>query len=198
MYEALRERLAQPDIDPDKPFATEQSLTEEFGVSRVTVRKALQLLEDQGLVVRRKRLGIFPLRPLLEVSGADSVTDLTRRAEWLNQTTSVRLISCRRVIAPVAAAEKLALPRDTRVLKFERVRHDARGSLAHLTTYIADPAAKLLTRAELLDRPPIALLPKKAMTSSASTRRSQPKPPMRRSRDGSAFAPARLCCAPPG
>ena len=138
-------------------------MSEEFGVSRVTVRKALGLLEQQGLVVRRKRLGIFALRPVVELPTGTSVDDLVARTAWLARHSEVRLIRCRTVVVPGFVRLRLQLARDARVLKFERVRSDAGGTLAHLTTFLAPQAAARVTRAELIAEPPIVVLPRKGI-----------------------------------
>ncbi len=163
VYEALRARVLSPDADESKPLATEESLTKEFGVSRVTVRKALKILEDQGLIVRRQRLGIFPVRRVVTVGTGSSVAGIRAQTEWLAAHSEVRLIACRRIVAPAEVQRRLQVGKDARVLKFERVRVDGAGALAHLTSYLIPPVANLVTRAELIEAPPLVLLPNKGI-----------------------------------
>jgi GntR family transcriptional regulator len=54
----LRERIRVP-TDGDFRLPSETELSEEFGVSRVTVREALASLERKGLILRRQGLGTF-------------------------------------------------------------------------------------------------------------------------------------------
>lgn len=52
IYEALREKICLLDLPPGAPLR-EQSLAEEFGVSRTPVREALTMLRIDGLVTRQ-------------------------------------------------------------------------------------------------------------------------------------------------
>lgn len=158
VYETLRERISRPDIDFDRPIATEEKLAEELGVSRVTVRKALKLLEDQGLVVRRRRLGTFPARRVARVGTGASISSLRDQARSLATHSEISLIACRRVVAPEYVRRELDLGPQERVLRFERVRRDSTGPLAHLTSFITLEVAALISRAELLSEPPLVLL----------------------------------------
>jgi DNA-binding transcriptional regulator YhcF (GntR family)/8-oxo-dGTP pyrophosphatase MutT (NUDIX family) len=55
----LRTRLISAEFASDEPLPTEDSLIEELGVSRNTVRRAYARLEEEGLVVRRRGSGAF-------------------------------------------------------------------------------------------------------------------------------------------
>ncbi len=53
----LRLRLNSADFAIGSPLPGEKKLAEEFGVARMTIRKAIDLLVDWGLVVRRHGSG---------------------------------------------------------------------------------------------------------------------------------------------
>jgi GntR family transcriptional regulator len=46
----LRERITSGQIRPGRPLPSEPQLVGEFGVSRLTARKAVHVLADEGLV----------------------------------------------------------------------------------------------------------------------------------------------------
>ena len=58
-YIVVRDNIARGLWTPGTAIPTEEALREEFGVSRVTVRRALTDLAAQGLVERRHGLGTF-------------------------------------------------------------------------------------------------------------------------------------------
>ena len=63
--DVLRERVAA--MKPGEPFGTEVAIADECGVSRMTARKAVNALVEEGLLERRAGVGIF-------VRGKDEVT----------------------------------------------------------------------------------------------------------------------------
>jgi GntR family glv operon transcriptional regulator len=58
----LRLRLNSSDFNIGSPLPGEKALAQEFGVARMTIRKALDLLVSWGLVVRRHGSGTFVAR----------------------------------------------------------------------------------------------------------------------------------------
>lgn len=56
---ALRERIASGDIPPGRRIPSIVELEQEFGVARDTLRKAVQVLRDEGLVETVRGLGVF-------------------------------------------------------------------------------------------------------------------------------------------
>jgi GntR family transcriptional regulator len=66
LYEQIVDRLRQHVVDArgDAQLPTEDDLTRLYHVSRSTVRKAIEQLVDEGLLVRRRGKGTFISRPL--------------------------------------------------------------------------------------------------------------------------------------
>ncbi len=61
VYVALRQKIRDGLMDMDQPLPGENQLAGEFGVSRVTIRKALANLELEGLITKRPGIGSFPV-----------------------------------------------------------------------------------------------------------------------------------------
>lgn len=57
VYESIRKRILSGEYDPGDFLPSEPKLKEEFGVSIITVRRALHELEHDGLIERRQGLG---------------------------------------------------------------------------------------------------------------------------------------------
>ena len=74
MYErvadVLRERIVSGDLAPGDRLPSQEALSEQFDVSRIVAREALDLLESEGLIDRVQRLGAFVRRyqPLIRRS----------------------------------------------------------------------------------------------------------------------------------
>jgi GntR family transcriptional regulator len=59
LFLVLHDEIARGAIAPGEALPTEQSLCDQFGVSRITVRRALADLAEQGYIERRQGVGSF-------------------------------------------------------------------------------------------------------------------------------------------
>lgn len=124
LYMQLARKLAQDVRDgryqADQALPSERMLSEQLEVSRVTARKAIDQLVDQGLVVRRRGSGNYivprieqPLSNLSSFSEQLQQRGYTPRSHWL-----------RRAVVAAAADEQLALGLSpgAKVARLERLR----------------------------------------------------------------------------
>ena len=64
--QALMERIRAGAFSFDEPLCTEAALMQEFGSSRITVRRALEELENKGFITRKRGIGCFVSRTAYE------------------------------------------------------------------------------------------------------------------------------------
>ncbi|PYI56175.1 GntR family transcriptional regulator [Paenibacillus flagellatus] len=55
----LKRSILNNDFAPDEPFPSQESLTEQFDTSAITIRRALEELVDEGLIYRVRGKGTF-------------------------------------------------------------------------------------------------------------------------------------------
>ncbi len=125
LYSRVEESLAS-DIHsgmrkPGDQLPTENDLIQQFGVSRPTIRQAIQNLANRGFVEIRRGRGTFVTlpkmtQPLLSLSGF--VEDM----EMQGRHATARVINKEIVKATEAAAHHLALRPNTDVVRIQRVR----------------------------------------------------------------------------
>src|SRR5207248_11701453 len=98
----------------------EIELARQLGVSRPTVRRAIGLLANRGLVIRRHGIGtlVVPVRVRRPVRLSSLYDDLRESG----QAPATRLLAHEIVPAPAEVAGSLQLSRGTRVVHFERLR----------------------------------------------------------------------------
>src|SRR6184192_2630852 len=98
----------------------EIELARQLRVSRPTVRRAIALLANRGLVIRRHGIGtlVVPVRVRRPVRLSSLYDDLTQSG----QAPTTRLLAYEVVPAPLEVANSLQLSEGTRVLHFERLR----------------------------------------------------------------------------
>lgn len=102
--QALRLRIAQ--LAPGDALPSDADLCEEFAVSRMTARNAMQRLADEGLVLRVPGRGSFVAAPPTH-RRADRLLTFSREMERRGRRPSSRVLA--REIRPSSAAEAVAL-----------------------------------------------------------------------------------------
>jgi DNA-binding GntR family transcriptional regulator len=59
LAEILAERIERGDWQPNRPIPSENQLTQEFGIARGTVRRAVRALRERGLVFTVPQRGTY-------------------------------------------------------------------------------------------------------------------------------------------
>jgi GntR family transcriptional regulator, arabinose operon transcriptional repressor len=68
LAQKLMRRIAVASLQPGDRLPTEDNLIKEYGTSRITVRRALSILEKDGFVSRHRKRGTFVSRAICESS----------------------------------------------------------------------------------------------------------------------------------
>lgn len=68
LYESLRSRILRGDWQAGDMIPSGSELIEQYGVSRITVRQALDILVNEGLIYRQRGRGTFVSHPPIEAS----------------------------------------------------------------------------------------------------------------------------------
>jgi GntR family transcriptional regulator len=166
IYLVLREQLHEGRFAQGLPG--ELALMRQFGVARVTVRRALQELAGEGLIARERGRGTRPVaartpdaREERAASARTKTTRLTGLLENLVSTslnTTVRVLEVETVGATGEVAQALQLAAGDPVQKAVRVRSTSEGPLSHITTWVPGDLARHFGRRELAKKPILVLL----------------------------------------
>jgi DNA-binding GntR family transcriptional regulator len=126
----LRARIDSGELPPGAQVPTQQELVEQYGVARMTVRQALKVLENDGLVVSRRPQGLFvrdrakmTYRPQAEFQRAPSdvmdrfMAAITSEGRSPSQTIEVSLVN-----APAEVAQRLRVQVGATIVARRRVR----------------------------------------------------------------------------
>lgn len=143
---------------PGERIPGEVMLCERYGVSRTVVRQALDELEGEGRVVRRKGQGTFVAARKVDESLFQSLTGLFEdvEARGLHLVSTVRALEFRP--APAEAAAELGVPERSPVLYVERLRSIGAEPWALTATYLPHDIAPGLLDEDLTHRSLYALL----------------------------------------
>jgi GntR family histidine utilization transcriptional repressor len=110
----LKDGLAAGQWPPGALMPSEAELTGRFGVSRMTVNRALRELQGEGLVQRSQGVGTFAA-PLHRVASTLTIRDLHEEMASRGQQHSAEVHLSREERAPAALAARLGLKTGARV-----------------------------------------------------------------------------------
>jgi len=144
--QSLRERIAQGHARSGERLDNQRGLAREFGVTLMTLRHALELLERDGLITRRHGLGTFVASPIVDYDILHLRTfagDLSAQGERV----ATRFLRSRFVPADRWVARELGIGARARVFALERLRLvDARPTsfqVSYLPAAIGEEMAKV-------------------------------------------------------
>jgi GntR family transcriptional regulator len=120
LQRALRDAIEQGALGPDDALPSERQLAAELGISRITVRKALDGLSDQGLLVRRQGSGNF-VGGRIEKNFA-KLTSFSEDMRARGRVPSSRWLRRSEGQVTPEEAMRLALSPGAKVYRFHRIR----------------------------------------------------------------------------
>lgn len=136
----------------------EQKLAALLDVSRVTLRRALDALELEGLIDRRAGAGTRVRAGALRPSMAADFTTLMPQVVQMGHETTARLLSFSYGVPPAAVAEAMRVSPTAHVQTAVRLRLIEGQPFSHLTTYVPEDIAQNYSESELATTPLFRLL----------------------------------------
>ncbi|AGF73252.1 transcriptional regulator [Corynebacterium halotolerans YIM 70093 = DSM 44683] len=119
----LRARIERGELTAGDRLPTERDLVTEFGVARMTVRHALDILQLEGLIDRRRgRTGGTFVRSVPPVVELTRIEGLMPQLRERNLTVESEVLTAARIPAPAHVAQALGLEADDPVLHLIRLR----------------------------------------------------------------------------
>jgi GntR family transcriptional regulator len=131
--ETLRGEYGQ--LPPKTAIPTELELIERFGVSRITLRKAIDDLVVEGLLERHQGRGTFTSVPKL-THELNAITSWTEQLQSLGYKPRTAHRICREITPPRRVAHALGLLSDEKVVMLRRTRLVGDEPLSLMTNYL--------------------------------------------------------------
>jgi GntR family transcriptional regulator len=142
----ILKRIETGQLKSGDPVDSERELARIHGVSLMTARHALAVLEREGMVERRRGAGTFVAPPKIHFNKLMSFSEQMagRSLSACSKVLSVSLIDNEQEIAA-----RLALPARSRLIKIERLRLGGEESFALETCYLSGDEFGALVHAPL-------------------------------------------------
>ncbi|HEY2131390.1 MAG TPA: GntR family transcriptional regulator [Acetobacteraceae bacterium] len=157
VYLLLRQQILEGAWPSTQAMPGEHELAAAHGVSRITIRRALERLESEDLITRRRGAGTFTQRPAPE-KRRENLRGLLENLLAMGLRTDVRLLEFGYVAAPPDIAAQLEVAPATLVQKSVRIRLAHNQPFSHLTAWVPEDIGRHYQAEDLKVRPLLALL----------------------------------------
>ncbi len=167
----LRNRIYGGELSAGDLVPGEQDLSAEFGVSRITAKRALNELADAGLVVRERGRGTRVIKRPPAPAVTASIEGWLENISLMGLSTEARVLEFDYVAAGEDIAHALEIEPGTEVQRAVRVRSLDGEPMSYLVTYVPADIGRHYGRSDLNLRPLLHLL-ERAGVDVASARQT--------------------------
>ncbi|MGE5601485.1 MAG: GntR family transcriptional regulator [Nitrososphaerales archaeon] len=140
LRDLLQTLIDEGQLRPGDKLPSEAELCEEFGVSRTVVRQALQELEQEGRLYRRKGVGSFISRPKIVERFVQKLTGFWEDMAAQRLETHALVLKNEAMPASSRVAENLRLAPGASVIALERLRFIGDEPIQLVTSYVPESA----------------------------------------------------------
>ncbi len=158
VYVTIRQRILDGLYLPSEAMPTEQELVDQFNVSRITVRRAMDELQAEGLIQRKRGRGTFVVPKKFASRLHTNISGLLENLVIMGLKTKVDLIEFGYAPATPDVREQLELPKNAIVQRSVRVRSYKNEPLSHLVAYLPEDIGRSFEEADLKSQPLLGLL----------------------------------------
>lgn len=130
----MEEVIESGDLPAGTMLENEAQIAERLGLSRPTIRQAMQYLSDKGLITRRRGVGTRVTQP--KVRRPVELTSLYDDLERTGQEPSTKVLSVSEVPADASVARALGVAEGDKVLRLHRVRRAGKRPIAVMTNFL--------------------------------------------------------------
>ena len=147
----LRERILDGSYQPHQQMPTESEMIASFNVSRITVRQALNDLQNEGLIFKIHGKGTFVSKPKA-FQDLGKLQGFGEAMRQMGYETYSRVVGIKSVTASPQITEKLGLPKRQRVTELNRVRFLNREPISLDISYLPLSIGERLAKEDLAVR----------------------------------------------
>jgi GntR family transcriptional regulator len=152
LYSLLKDTIAKQGLKSGQMLPSESELCQQYGISRTVVRNALQDLESEGLIRRRKGKGSIVTGPKISEGLAQTLTGFYQDMAERGLATRTSVLLHETIPCPGKIASILNLAPQTPVIHSNRLRYVEGEPIALVTSYVPLQLCPALEHVDLTDR----------------------------------------------
>ena len=118
----IKGKIDRKEMTANSRIPTEAELSKAYQVSRITIRKALEILVDEEILVRRQRIGTFVSDKKLS-RNLNHFMGFTKICELNGKKAGTNFLSAELVRAMPSDVKRLGLSEDDKVIRIRRLRY---------------------------------------------------------------------------
>ena len=168
IYAVMRERIVNDYYPLDVPVPSEAELAESFTTSRITVRKAMEMLADEGLVTRTRGRGTFVTdhaqKSRFNRAVVSNINGLFSYLNAVGKGTRLKVVSLDRGEAPPRICAQMGVAPTADLIRSARVRELDGKPYSLSMAYILPAFGAGLTRKDLATTNMIDLVQREGTT----------------------------------
>lgn len=133
--EIIREKIENGEWTPHTTIPSENELSRQHGVSRMTARSVITQFVREGLLYRVQGKGTFVSEPKITTTTL-SYMGIREQLERMGYQTTTRLIEASKTVGSESIARKMKLPQGSSFYVIKRIRYVENEPISIHTSYI--------------------------------------------------------------
>ena len=163
VYSLLKGWIFDGTYPPGSKLPAEYELCATFGVSRITTRKALDMLATEKLLIPIQGKGTYVTDDLAAAPNQGDMEQLIRKTTRLARKSKVKSVEIKEVLADEQTRNDLDLPEGSHVQQISFVRHTDGAPVGYRVAYVPRDLGFNFTVEELKKEQMLSLLEKKGV-----------------------------------
>lgn len=132
----LLEYIKEQHTNLELPIPTEIEISEHFGISRPTVRQAINELVVEGYLYRIKAKGTFVSKPKIKQDFLLVLDSFNNEMKKKGLTPATRILQKSLEACDEKVADALKIPKASKVIKLSRLRYANDEPIVYVTTFL--------------------------------------------------------------
>jgi len=146
LYTSLRRGITSGEIALGEQMPTEQQLSEALDISRITAKRAMDELANDGLIARKRGKGSYVTYKYSPEPVKAPLLGLLENLEDMGKHSLVKVISVEKIVPPESVRGLLKLQKDEEAIKIIRTRFNEDGNVFAFYVSWTLPHLKGLTK----------------------------------------------------
>lgn len=166
VFTVLRQKILTGDYVRGDLLPSESEITRVFDVSRITAKRALDELANEGIATRRRGRGTIVTYQERQLPASENLEGLMENLLQIVKETEVQLISLEYEPANRRVARALTMPAGSIVQHAVRVRHKSGMPFSYVLTWVPEDIGRSFDATELKDQALLALIERAGVSIS--------------------------------